>query len=76
MDTKEVEKLAEIMLDKLNFDSLDKSGLLMADGRLERLIIRANQRHQDKPHDKKVEFELAVYLRVWSEVVAKLFQTA
>jgi hypothetical protein len=72
MDTNKVDEAANALLATLRLgDNAVKSKLVRADIITGRHIEHAFIKVQQEPTDRN-EFELAVYLRVWSEIASRL----
>jgi hypothetical protein len=72
MDTNKVDEAANTLLASLRLgDNAVKSKLVRADIITGRHIEHAFIKVQQEPTDRN-EFELAVYLRVWSEIASRL----
>jgi hypothetical protein len=72
MDTNKVDEAANALLATLRLgDNAIKSKLVRADIITGRHIEHAFIKVQQEPTDRN-EFELAVYLRVWSEIASRL----
>ena len=72
MDTNKVDEAANTLLASLRLDdNAIKSKLVRADIITGRHIEHAFIKVQQEPTDRN-EFELAVYLRVWSEIASRL----
>lgn len=72
MDTEKVETLANRLIAKLSLEQrTTREQLLFVDNQVGRHIEQAYRQVQQDPSAKS-EFELAVYLRVWSEIASRL----
>ena len=72
MDTNNIDEAAKALLATLRLsDDVAKAKLVRADIITGRHIEHAFAKVQQEPSDRN-EFELAVYLRVWSEIASRL----